>query len=52
MYASAHPCPVPIPNTFKTSHPVLMRFMREQGITMLIDAFYDDWEWRVAVAEP
>ena len=52
IYASAHPCRVPLPNTFKTSPPALMRFMREQGVTVLIDAFYDDWEWRVAVAGP
>jgi hypothetical protein len=31
---------------------MLIDFMRDQGMTLLIDAFYDDWEWRVAIAEP
>jgi hypothetical protein len=52
VYSAAQPSNVRMPNTFKTTPSVLINFMREQGITVLIDAFYDDREWRVALAEP
>jgi hypothetical protein len=52
LYAAAQRCTVRLPNTFKANPAVLLQFMRDQGITVLVDAFYDDWEWRVALVDP
>ncbi len=49
LYSAEQPVHVTMPNTFKTKPLALIAFMREHGITLLIDAFYDDMEWRVAL---
>jgi len=51
LYSAEQPVRGKIPNTFKTKPEALTAFMRQHGITFLIDAFYDDTEWRVALAE-
>jgi hypothetical protein len=50
LYAAPRPARQPIPNTFKTDPAALLAFMRAGEMELLIDSFYDDREWRVAVA--
>jgi hypothetical protein len=49
VYAADNPARTSMPNTFKTRPQVLVQFMSQQGMKLMIDAFYDDREWRVAL---
>jgi hypothetical protein len=50
LYAAERPAETALPNTFKTSPRTLTKVMQGHGITVLIDSFYDDTEWRIAIA--
>jgi len=50
LYAAPQPASRPLPSVFKTAPEAVLDFMATDRITLLIDSFYDDTEWRVAVA--
>jgi hypothetical protein len=50
LYAAPEPASRPFPNAFKAAPEAVLEFMATERITLLIDSFYDDTEWRVAVA--
>lgn len=52
LYSAPHPIATAFPNTFKTTPQELIAFLHEHRITLLIDSFYDDMEWRVALGDP
>jgi hypothetical protein len=50
IYSAVEPVLAQMPNTFKTAPRQLIAFLHEHGVALLIDAFYDDTEWRVALS--
>ncbi len=52
LYAADEALRMATPNTFRVKPEVTLQFMRDNGISLLIDSFHDDTEWCVALSDP
>lgn len=51
LYAAPHPVGVPGPDCFRARPDEVLRFMRANAISLLIDVFHDDTDWCIAVCD-